>query len=226
MNFKTKGEQTDMIKINTLKALKDCGVVAVIRGDSKEVGVGISKACVEGGVKAIEVAYTNKFANDIIREVSEIYAGQEDVVIGAGTVLDAETARSAMLAGAKYIVSPAFDLETAKICNRYKVPYLPGVMTINEIITAHEAGVDFVKLFPGSAFGQGYVKAIKGPLPYANIMVTGGVNIDNLDSWIKAGVDAVGIGGELNKLGEEGKFDEITSICEGYIAKLNEARGC
>lgn len=215
-----------MIKINTLKALKDCGVVAVVRGDSKEVGVGISKACVEGGVKAIEVAYTNKFANDIIREVSEIYAGQDDVVIGAGTVLDAETARSAMLAGAKYIVSPAFDLETAKICNRYKVPYLPGVMTINEIISAHEAGVDFVKLFPGSAFGQGYVKAIKGPLPYANIMVTGGVNIDNLDSWIKAGVDAVGIGGELNKLGEEGKFDEITSICEGYIAKLNEARGC
>lgn len=215
-----------MIKINTLKALKDCGVVAVVRGDSKEVGVGISKACVEGGVKAIEVAYTNKFANDIIREVSEIYAGQDDVVIGAGTVLDAETARSAMLAGAKYIVSPAFDLETAKICNRYKVPYLPGVMTINEIITAHEAGVDFVKLFPGSAFGQGYVKAIKGPLPYANIMVTGGVNIDNLDSWIKAGVDAVGIGGELNKLGEEGKFDEITSICEGYIAKLKEARGC
>lgn len=215
-----------MIKINTLKALKDCGVVAVVRGDSKEVGVEISKACVKGGVKAIEIAYTNKFANDIIREVSEIYAGQDDVVIGAGTVLDAETARSAMLAGAKYIVSPAFDAETAKICNRYKVPYLPGVMTINEIISAHEAGVDFVKLFPGSAFGQGYVKAIKGPLPYANIMVTGGVNIDNLDSWIKAGVDAVGIGGELNKLGEEGKFDEITSICEGYIAKLNEARGC
>lgn len=148
------------------------------------------------------------------------------LVIGAGTVLDAETARAAILAGAKYIVSPAFDLETAKICNRYKVPYLPGIMTINEIITAHEAGVDFVKLFPGSAFGQGYVKAIKGPLPYANIMVTGGVNIDNIDSWIKAGVDAVGIGGELNKLGEEGKFEEITAVCEQYMAKLNEARGC
>ena len=148
------------------------------------------------------------------------------LVIGAGTVLDAETARAAMLAGAKYIVSPAFNLETAKICNRYKVPYLPGIMTINEIITAHEAGVDFVKLFPGSAFGQGYVKAIKGPLPYANIMVTGGVNIDNIDSWIKAGVDAVGIGGELNKLGEEGKFEEITAVCEQYMAKLHEARGC
>ena len=215
-----------MIKINTLRALKECGVVAVVRGNSKEVGVEISKACVKGGVKALEVAYTNKFANDIIKELSEIYEGQDDVVIGAGTVLDAETARAAMLAGAKYIVSPAFDLETAKICNRYKVPYLPGIMTINEIIAAHEAGVDFVKLFPGSAFGQGYVKAIKGPLPYANIMVTGGVNIDNLDSWIKAGVDAVGIGGELNKLGEEGKFDEITAICEQYMAKLHEARGC
>ena len=215
-----------MIKINTLRALKECGVVAVVRGNSKEVGVAISKACVKGGVKALEVTYTNKFANDIIKELSEIYEGQDDVVIGAGTVLDAETARAAMLAGAKYIVSPAFDLETAKICNRYKVPYLPGIMTINEIIAAHEAGVDFVKLFPGSAFGQGYVKAIKGPLPYANIMVTGGVNIDNLDSWIKAGVDAVGIGGELNKLGEEGKFDEITAICEQYMAKLHEARGC
>ena len=215
-----------MIKINTLRALKECGVVAVVRGNSKEVGVEISKACVKGGVKALEVTYTNKFANDIIKELSEIYEGQDGVVIGAGTVLDAETARAAMLAGAKYIVSPAFDLETAKICNRYKVPYLPGIMTINEIIAAHEAGVDFVKLFPGSAFGQGYVKAIKGPLPYANIMVTGGVNIDNLDSWIKAGVDAVGIGGELNKLGEEGKFDEITAICEQYMAKLHEARGC
>ena len=215
-----------MIKINTLRALKECGVVAVVRGNSKEVGVEISKACVKGGVKALEVTYTNKFANDIIKELSEIYEGQDDVVIGAGTVLDAETARAAMLAGAKYIVSPAFDLETAKICNRYKVLYLPGIMTINEIIAAHEAGVDFVKLFPGSAFGQGYVKAIKGPLPYANIMVTGGVNIDNLDSWIKAGVDAVGIGGELNKLGEEGKFDEITAICEQYMAKLHEARGC
>lgn len=215
-----------MIKINTLRALKECGVVAVVRGNSKEVGVEISKACVKGGVKALEVTYTNKFANDIIKALCEIYEGQDDVVIGAGTVLDAETARAAMLAGAKYIVSPGFDLETAKICNRYKVPYLPGIMTINEIITAHEAGVDFVKLFPGSAFGQGYVKAIKGPLPYANIMVTGGVNIDNIDSWIKAGVDAVGIGGELNKLGEEGKFEEITAVCEQYMAKLNEARGC
>ena len=213
-----------MIKINTLKSLANYGVVAVVRGNSKEVGVEISRSCIKGGVKVIEVTYTNKFANDIIKELSEEFQSQDDVIIGAGTVLDAETARAAMLAGAKYIVSPAFDAETAKICNRYKVPYIPGVMTINEIIEAHEVGVDFVKLFPGSAFGQGYIKAIKGPIPYANIMVTGGVNLENLDSWIKAGVDVVGIGGELNKLGEEGKFEEIISICESYIDKLNEAR--
>ena len=214
-----------MIKINTLKALADCGVVAVVRGNSKEVGVKISKACIKGGVKAIEVTYTNKFANDIIKSLSEEFEGQEDVIIGAGTVLDPETARIAMLAGAKYIVSPGFSAGTAQMCNRYKVPYIPGVMTINEIIEAHEVGVGFVKLFPGSAFGQSYIKAIKGPLPYANIMVTGGVNLNNLDSWIKSGVDAVGIGGELNKLGEEGKFEEITSLCESYIAEFNVARG-
>lgn len=214
-----------MIKINTLKSLANSGIVAVVRGNSKEVGVEIARSCIKGGIKAIEVTYTNKFANDIIKELSEEFENQDDVIIGAGTVLDAETARVAMLAGAKYIVSPGFSLETARICNRYKVPYIPGIMTINEIIEAHEVGVDFIKLFPGSAFGQGYIKAIKGPLPYANIMVTGGVNLDNLDSWIKAGVDTVGIGGELNKLGEEGEFEKITSICESYISKLNEARG-
>ena len=212
-------------KIRTLNKITDVGVVAVVRANSIEEAEKISAACIEGGISAIEVTFTVPGADKVIASLKEKFS-EEELVVGAGTVLDAETARAAMLAGAKYIVSPAFDLETAKICNRYKVPYLPGIMTINEIITAHEAGVDFVKLFPGSAFGQGYDTAIKGPRPYAIIMETGGVNIDNIDSWIKAGVDAVGIGGELNKLGEEGKFEEITAVCEQYMAKLNEARGC
>lgn len=214
-----------MLKMKTLKALSDCGVVAVVRGNTKETGVNVAKACIAGKVKAIEVTYTNKFANDIIRDLANEYENDESVVIGAGTVLDSETARMAILSGAKYIVSPSFSKDTAKMCNRYKVAYIPGVMTINEIVQAHEVGVDVVKLFPGSAFGQGYIKAIKGPLPYANIMVTGGVNIDNIDSWIKAGVDLVGIGGELNQLGEEQKFDEISEICKEYIEKLSIARG-
>ena len=214
-----------MKKMKVLKALQEYGVVAVVRWNTKETGINIAKACIKGNVKAIEVTYTNKFANKIIRELSKEFEIQDDVVIGAGTVLDPETARLAILQGAEYIVSPSFNEETAILCNRYKVPYIPGVMTINEIVSAHEKGVDVVKLFPGSAFGPSYIKAIKGPLPYANIMVTGGVNIDNIDTWIKSGVDLVGIGGELNTIGEEGKFDEITSICKNYIEKLKKVRG-
>ena len=214
-----------MKKMKVLKALQECGVVAVVRGNTKETGINIAKACIKGNVKAIEVTYTNKFANEIIRELSEEFKTQDDVVIGAGTVLDPETARLAILQGAEYIVSPSFNLETATLCNRYKVAYIPGVMTINEIVLAHESGVDVIKLFPGSAFGPSYIKAIKGPLPYSNVMVTGGVNIDNLDTWINAGADLVGIGGELNTIGEAGKFDEITSICKRYIEKINKVRG-
>jgi len=214
-----------MVKIKVLKALEKCGIVAVVRGNTKEVGVKISEACINGDVKAIEVTYTNKFANDIIKELCEKYEKFEDVVIGAGTVLDSETARLAILAGAKYIVSPSFNEETAKLCNRYKIPYIPGVMTINEIVKAHENGVDVVKVFPGSAFGPAYVGAIKGPLPYASVMVTGGVNLENIDIWKKAGVDLVGIGGELNTLGENGKFEEITKLCSEYVKKFNQSRG-
>lgn len=214
-----------MFRIKVLNALKECGVVAVVRGTTKEIGVKISESCIRGNVKAIEVTYTNKFANEIIKELSEKYHGNDEVVIGAGTVLDSETARMAILAGAKYIVSPSFNKDTAILCNRYNVPYIPGVMTINEIVTAYESGVDVVKLFPGNTFGQGYVSSVKAPLPHANIMVTGGVNLENIDTWAKAGVDLVGIGGELNKLGEAGKFDEIESTCKKYIEKFNNARG-
>ena len=208
-----------MKKMNILKSLVDCGVVAVVRGKTKEVGVDIAKACVKGNVKGLEITFTNKYAADIIKELANIYECREDIVIGAGTVLDAETARIAILAGAKYIVSPSFNKETAILCNRYKVPYIPGVMTINEIVSSHEVGVDIVKIFPGSVYGPSYIKAIKGPLPYASMMVTGGVNINNIGEWFKSGVDLGGIGGELNTLGEAGKFKEITEVCNDYIEK-------
>lgn len=214
-----------MKRIRVLNALKKCGVVAVVRGTTKEIGVKISESCIKGNVKAIEVTYTNKYANEIIKDLSEKYIKNDDVVIGAGTVLDAETARMAILSGAEYIVSPSFNKDTATLCNRYNVAYIPGVMTINEIVSAYESGVDVVKLFPGNAFGQGYISSVKAPLPHANIMVTGGVNLNNIDEWIKAGADVVGIGGELNKLGEAGKFDEIESTCNEYVKKLESARG-
>lgn len=214
-----------MFRVRVLEALKSCGVVAVVRGTTKEIGVKISESCINGSVKAIEVTYTNKFANEIINDLSEKYYKNVDVVIGAGTVLDSETARMAILAGAQYIVSPSFNKDTANLCNRYNIPYIPGVMTINEIVTAYESGVDVIKLFPGNAFGQGYISSVKAPLPHANIMVTGGVNLENIDTWVKAGASIVGIGGELNKLGEAGKFDEIELTCKQYIEKFNKARG-
>ncbi|GAA0742623.1 bifunctional 4-hydroxy-2-oxoglutarate aldolase/2-dehydro-3-deoxy-phosphogluconate aldolase [Clostridium oceanicum] len=214
-----------MIKIEVLNALKQSKIVAVVRGKTKEMGIKISESCIRGKVKAIEVTYTNKFASEIIKELSEKYSEDKDVVIGAGTVLDSETARMAIMSGAKYIVSPSFNKETAKLCNRYNIPYIPGVMTITEIVTAYESGVDFVKIFPGNVFGQGHINSIKGPLPHVNMMVTGGVNLDNIDLWANTAVDLVGIGGELNKLGVLGKFDEIEEKCNQYVDKFNKARG-
>lgn len=210
-----------MTKSDIMQALKKQGVVAVIRGDTKEGGYNISKACIEGGLTAIEVAYTNSQASVIIEDLNKAYP---DALIGAGTVLDDVTARMAIMAGAKYIVSPSFNSKTALLCNRYGVPYIPGCMTIREIVEAMEAGSEMIKLFPGSAFGPSYVSAIKSPLPQTSIMVTGGVNLNNLADWVKAGVEAVGIGGELNKLGAKGQFEEITEIARNYVEANHQAR--
>lgn len=213
-----------MRKSEVLTKLRQQGVVAVIRGETLEEGINISKACIQGGLKAIEMAYTNANASQIIKELNTMYQEDEDVFIGAGTVLDAPTARNAILAGAKYIVSPSFDQETAILCNRYGIPYIPGCMTIKEIITAMEYGSEMIKLFPGSAFGPGYIGAIQSPLPQVSIMVTGGVKLDNVKQWFDAGVDAIGVGGELNKLGAQGQFDEVTQVASQYVQAAKEAR--
>lgn len=213
-----------MRKSEVLTKLRQQGVVAVIRGETLEEGINISKACIQGGLKAIEMAYTNANASQIIKELNTMYQGDEDVFVGAGTVLDAPTARNAILAGAKYIVSPSFDQETAILCNRYGIPYIPGCMTIKEIVTAMEYGSEMIKLFPGSAFGPGYIGAIQSPLPQVSIMVTGGVKLDNVKQWFDAGVDAIGVGGELNKLGAQGQFDEVTQVASQYVQAAKEAR--
>lgn len=206
-----------MFKSHVIIELKKQGVVAVIRGNSFEEGYQASLACIKGNLKAIEVAYTNNNANKIISQLTADYQKDNNVLIGAGTVLDAPTAKNAITAGAKYIVSPSFNQETAIICNRYGIPYIPGCMTIQEIITAMESGCEIVKLFPGSAFGPSYINAIKGPLPHVSLMVTGGVNLNNAKEWLIAGVDAIGIGGELNRLAAKGEFDEITRIAKAYV---------
>ncbi|PLS06934.1 bifunctional 4-hydroxy-2-oxoglutarate aldolase/2-dehydro-3-deoxy-phosphogluconate aldolase [Neobacillus cucumis] len=214
-----------MKKVNILSKVTECGVVAVVRADSKEEAVNISEACVKGGIQGIEVTFTVNGADEVIKELVAVYQGNENVVIGAGTVLDAATARIAILAGAQFVVSPAFDEETARLCNLYQVPYMPGCMTLTEMKRALEAGVDIVKLFPGSAFGPDFVKAVKAPLPQINIMPTGGVDLENVDRWIRNGCVAVGVGGNLVAPAKTGDYDKITEYAKQYIEKVQAARG-
>lgn len=213
-----------MNKLHVLQKITDCGVVAVVRADSKEEAIKISEACVQGGIAGIEITFTVQDAAEIIEQLSIFYKDNNNVVIGAGTVLDAVTARLAILAGAKYIVSPSFDAETAKLCNLYQIPYMPGCMTITEMKQALKAGVDIIKLFPGNAFGADFVKAVKGPLPQVNIMPTGGVSLDNVDQWIKNGCVAVGVGGNLITPAKTGDFDKISDFAKQYVAKVQTAR--
>lgn len=206
-------------KSKILKKITDIGIVAVVRSETIEEGIRISKACVEGGIPAIEVTYTVPGATEVIKALKEQFTSEE-LVIGAGTVLDAATARIAILAGSEFIVSPAFDKETAKLCNLYQVPYMPGCMTITEITKAMQYGADIVKLFPGSAFGPSFVKAVKAPLPQANIMPTGGVSLENIDEWFKNGVVAVGAGGKL----ASGSSEDIIATAKAFVEKIKEIR--
>lgn len=209
-----------MKKIENLLKLTDAGVVAVVRGESKEEALKASHAIIKGGMKGIELTFTVPQADEVLAELTEAYQSDPSVIIGAGTVLDAATARLAMIAGAQFIVSPSFDKETAMTCNRYQIPYLPGCMTITEMQTALSYGADIVKLFPGSAFGPSIVKAFKAPMPFLSIMPTGGVSLDNLEDWFKAGVVCAGVGGNLLKPAATGDFDKVTEVAEQYMEKF------
>ncbi len=212
-----------MKKFDVLKRITDVGVVAVVRAENEQQAELISQACIKGGVPAIEVTFTVPGAEKVIASLKEKFSSQE-LIVGAGTVLDSVTARIAILNGAEYIVSPGFDLETAKLCNRYQVPYMAGCMTITEMLHAMEAGVDIIKVFPGSAFGPSYIKAIKGPLPQVNLMPTGGVSLDNVDQWIKNGCVAVGVGGDLSAPAKTGDYAGVTERAQQFIEKVRLAR--
>ncbi|EOL43169.1 2-dehydro-3-deoxyphosphogluconate aldolase/4-hydroxy-2-oxoglutarate aldolase [Enterococcus phoeniculicola] len=213
-----------MKKIETLAGLQKAGVIAVVRGATKEEALQASHAIIKGGIVGIELTFTVPQADEVIRELSDAYKGHPEVLIGAGTVLDATTARLAIMSGAQYIVSPSFDRETAEICNLYQIPYLPGCMTITEMQTALKSGVDIIKLFPGSAYGPSIVSAFKAPFPQLNIMPTGGVSLDNMSEWFKAGVVAVGVGGNLLAPAAQGDFKKVTEVAKQYSDKLNEIK--
>ncbi|MDA8352161.1 MAG: bifunctional 2-keto-4-hydroxyglutarate aldolase/2-keto-3-deoxy-6-phosphogluconate aldolase [Firmicutes bacterium] len=193
-------------------------LAVVLRGENLDMAEKTAAACVKGGVKTLEVTFTVPKAGQLIETLVDQY--DEDVLVGAGTVLDSETARLAILSGARFIVSPAFDIETAKLCNRYHIPYLPGCMTVNEMIEATEYGVSVIKLFPGPSYDPSFIKNVRGPLPYLNIMPTGGITLDNVDAWLKAGAVMVGVGGEITRPAKEGDYDTVEQLAKAFQAKV------
>ena len=205
-------------KIDILKSINQNFLVAVIRGSSADEALNDATACIKGGIKTIELTFTVPSADKVIEKLKEKY--QNDVIIGAGTILDEVSARLAILAGADFIVGPNFNKEIALIANLYQRPYIPGCMTTTEITTALSYGSDIIKVFPGNVLGPKFIKSILGPIPNANLMPTGGVNLDNISDWIKAGVAAVGIGSNLVGPGSNGNFDQVEENARQYVSKL------
>lgn len=211
-------------RAETVAALEACGVVAVIRlKDAGALGA-VVDALAAGGVRAIEVTMTVPGAIELIREIAPSLP--PDVVLGAGTVLDAETAQAAVEAGARYVVSPVFREEVLRVCHRFDVAALPGCFTPTEILGAWEAGADVVKVFPATALGPGYFRDLRGPFPELRLMPTGGVSLANAGEWIRAGAVAIGVGTALvdAEAVAARRFDEITERARQFVAAVAAAR--
>jgi 2-dehydro-3-deoxyphosphogluconate aldolase/(4S)-4-hydroxy-2-oxoglutarate aldolase len=206
-----------MLKLKVLGRIVESGLVAVIRADSSDEASRIADACLKGGVAAVEITFTVPGTAAVIESLAKRY-GSSEILIGAGTVLDPETARIAILSGAQFVVSPAVNVDSARLCNRYQVPYMPGASTIGEIIEGMECGADIIKVFPGETLGPAFVKAVKGPLPQASLMTTGGVSLETVGAWIKAGCVAVGVGGSLTRA------PDITELAKRFIEEIRRAR--
>lgn len=214
----------NMKKIEVYKQLKEEGIVVVVRGNSIDQAMKTVEACYKGGINLIEVTFTVPHADEIISRLKETYKGT-NMIVGAGTVLDPETARIAILAGADFIVSPCLNVNTIKMCNRYQIPVMCGIMTPTEAMTAMEYGVDILKLFPGDIAKPAGLKGIKGPFPYANIMPTGGVNLDNLEDWFKAGAYAVGAGSFVTKGANSDNYEEVEKVSRELVEKVKKILG-
>ncbi|MFR4507915.1 MAG: bifunctional 2-keto-4-hydroxyglutarate aldolase/2-keto-3-deoxy-6-phosphogluconate aldolase [Enterococcus avium] len=211
-----------MKKMERLTRIEHAGVVAVVREESQKRAIEAARTVIKGGIKGIEVTFSVPQADQVIAQLKEEYQNDSIVVIGAGTVLDAVTARLAILAGAEFIVSPCFDQATAEMCNFYQVPYMPGCMTITEIQQAMKSGADIVKLFPANNFTPQMIKAAKTPLPHVNIMPTGGVNLENIAAWKQAGAIVVGVGGNLFKGVKDDNYELVSQTAKQYIEVWRE----
>ena len=199
-----------------LDELKASGVVAVVRGKSHEEARGYMEACLKGGIKSLELTYTIPNLCELIKE----YSSHAEALIGVGSVLNGKMASDAIEAGAKYVVSPGYSEEVNKVCKEMNVLYLPGCMTVSEIMKAMDAGNKMIKLFPGDVFGAKYVKAIKAPIPNVEIMPTGGVSVDNIEEWFANGVSCVGVGSSLIK----GSLEDIENTAKAFMKKMEKIR--
>jgi len=205
--------------------IKENGIAAVIRGAKPENIVPIAKALKAGGVKTLEITVETPRVLELIERVS--YEMGDEVIVGAGTVLDPETARAAIIAGAKFIFSPTVNVETIKITKRYGVISIPGALTPTEILTAYENGADIIKVFPANVFGPSYLKDIHGPMPQIPLMPTGGLDIHNVGEYIKAGAVAAGIGSSLvntKKTMDNQYFIELEEKAAQFVEAVRKAR--
>jgi 2-dehydro-3-deoxyphosphogluconate aldolase / (4S)-4-hydroxy-2-oxoglutarate aldolase len=213
-----------MDKQRQLTRLLDSGIVAIIRGPEGRLLADVAEALVAGGVEVMEVTFTVPQAHRVLEQVADRLG--DKILLGAGTVLDTETARIALLAGAEFIVTPVVRPAVIELCRRYDKLVLPGALTPTEVLTAWEAGADIVKVFPSEVTGPAYLKALHGPLPQVRLMPTGGVNLETAASFLKAGACALGVGGSLIEAAAlaAGDFARIESLARQFVRIVRETR--
>jgi len=214
-----------MNKSEVIGRIIEIGLIPVVRAESSDIAMRAIDAIKEGGISVLEITMTVPGAIRVIEEVARRFG--EDAIVGAGTVLDAETARACILAGAQFIVSPALDLDTISCCRRYSIPVMPGAMTPSEVVTAWKAGADFVKVFPANAVGgASYIKALKAPLPQIELVPTGGVSLKTAADFIKAGAAALGVGADLVDTAalRNGEDNVISARAKQFIEIVKSAR--
>jgi len=213
-----------MSKESDLRRVLDGGIVAVVRSPDSQQLVEVTRALADGGVTTIEITMTVPDALDVVRAVRRALGDR--LLLGAGTILDPETARAALLAGAEYLVAPTVNLDVIKLCQRYDKLVMPGAFTPTEILTAWEAGADIVKVFPAEVVGPAFFKAVRGPLPQVRLMPTGGVDLTTAADFLRAGACCLGIGSQLvePRAVAERNFDRIRELARQYVSIVNEFR--
>ena len=214
-----------MAKEQTLASILEIGIVAIVRADDAGPARDAAKAIYRGGIRAIEVTMTVPGAVNLLEKLADEFG--DTMVLGAGTVLDPETARACMLAGAEFFVTPSLNTRTIEICRRYSKTVIPGALTPTEVVTAWDAGADMVKIFPvGNVGGPSYIKALKAPLPQVHMVPTGGVDLSNAADFLKAGASAIGIGSDLvtKKALDSGDYDHIEKTAKQFLEAVEQAR--